>query len=195
MYGILKLDTRKMFPPQHLIKITFSTCVLGVIVHTAYSVLVKLIRSLLSFPTIHQASMDNSVFPLTQLRIVFPSHRFRQFVLLINWLIMSFSSIDWLIDWSSIISMLQDLYINPSVGLVFKFCERRDRVYQCKTKLKIFRRKKTFFFFLKLYPELSFNHNQNKKKVRLFLKTLCIKSNTDSYDSNNNHSICNLIKF
>lgn len=32
MYGILKLDTRKMFPPQHLIKITFSTSVLGVIV-------------------------------------------------------------------------------------------------------------------------------------------------------------------
>lgn len=100
---------------------------------TAYSVPVKLIRSLLSFPTIHQASMDNPVFPLNSIEnrlsvssisSIRPSHRMIDHVLLI----------DWLIDWSSIISMLQDLYINPSVGLDFIFSVRRDRVYQCKTK-------------------------------------------------------------
>ena len=143
MYGILTLDTRKMFPPQHLIKITFSTSVLGVIVQRiAY----WLNWFGLSYPFLR----------FIKHRWIIPYSRWLNWessFRLIDFVNSSFSSIDWscpshrLIDWSSIISMLQDLYINPSVGLVFKFCERRDRVYPCKTKLKIFWWKKTLFLF------------------------------------------------
>lgn len=149
-------------PTSH--QITFSTSVLDAIVQRT-SVPVKLIRSLLSFPTIHQASMDNPVFPLNSIEnrlsvssisSIRPSHRLIDHVLLI----------DWLIDWSSIISMLQDLYINPSVGLDFIFSVRRDRVYQCKTKLNFSEDKNTrIFYFLNSIPNYRLTTTKIKKKA------------------------------